>query len=339
MNINIIIILIYLTIITNLGIQLLFIPFFIIKTYFPKYQYVIFSFKHILWSSISFLLKSFMKVKINVNSKKLLNEMITENTNSKNIVIMNHITELDPLLITPIINNFSFYTKSIFVCKKLIGYLLSSFGMIGIFSNEIFLDRNLISDQNKLSQKLDTNFIFLYPEGTCFTKDRKNSSDKYCEKNNLVKFKYHIYPRITGIDLILKNNKDINCVCDLTIIYDSIEKKSYGNHYTIFKFINKYKLPSKIFININKYKINKNQNIKNQIENIYIRKDKFIKNFDIYNNNFYNVNYNYFNGISRFIIFNLFSLLSLYILFKFNFIKFLYLIQMVVFLFYFFIYG
>jgi len=339
MNINFIIVLLYLLIYLKFGILLLFIPFSVIFFFFPANIKFIFAIKNIVASSLSFIIKSFMGINVNVNSLKLFNEL-TSNSKGKNIIISNHLTELDPTLITLIFNDIDyFYSKINYLSKKLIGFLVPSVGILGIYTGDIYLDRQINLDKNKLSIKVNSNYLMLYPEGTCFTKEKKFKSDEYCKKNKLPIFKYHLYPRVSGLKLILENNTDVHWIYDLTFVYDTISKKKYGPCYEFLSFISKYKFPKKIFIKIKKYRINKNDNINKKIENIYIEKDEFINNFDINNNDFIPIKYDHYKGLIKFIIISIFSLSSIYLFYKYKFYKYLCLSEMIYFYIYFYFYG
>ena len=341
-NINLIIVIFYLTFYLKCGLLFLLIPFSIIYFYLPKYKIIINIIKNIILSSISFVIQITQPINLNVNSQKLFNEMVC-NSDHKNIIISNHLAELDPLIMTYIFTNTNVIdSKIIFVSKKTMGYITPSFGIIGMFTNDIFLDRNINIDNKKLLAKKKFSHLLLFPEGTCFTKENKFKSNEFCKKNNLPIFKYHLYPRITGLDLILKSNHDIKYIYDIDIVYNTIGRKKYGLHYDIFYFVlNEFLFPKKIFLNINRYKINKNDkiNINNQIQNIYIKKDEFVKKFNIDNNNFVPIKYNYLKGMISFIGINIPCLLSIYFLYKFNYCKYLYLGSMIGYYVYFYFYG
>jgi 1-acyl-sn-glycerol-3-phosphate acyltransferase len=336
---NLIIILIYLLFFINYFVSLIIIPITFIYLFNKKYIMYFTIIKNIIYSAMTFIIKIFLFPNIYVNSNIELEMILT--TNNKNILISNHITELDFLLSIFVFNNTSIFSKNNIISKKTVGYMIPFIGFIGLLLNDIFLNRKIEHDINKLNSKLDFNLLLLYPEGTCFNNQKKNISDNYCKNNNLINFKYHLYPRITGLELIIENNPDITYIYDLTIIYDNITKNNYGEYYNIFNFLlQKFKLPNKIFIQINKYKISKNINKFNnkKIEYIFIEKDKFIENFNINNNKFIPIKYNYLKSLLSFSFVNLFSILSIYLFFKFNFIKNLYFIQILFYYIYFFIF-
>ena len=182
MDKKIIIILLYLIIYLTIGEFIFLIPF-ILLNFIKKTNKTIFNtIKNNLLSSLSFLIIMLYPIKINVNSIKLLEKI--NSSNKKNLIISNHVSELDVLITNIIFNNpNNFNLNTIFLSKKLIGYLIPCFGLLGILTNDIFLERNIENDIHKLNKKLDFNKIFFYPEGTCFNNERKLKSNIYCKKN------------------------------------------------------------------------------------------------------------------------------------------------------------
>ena len=228
MNFSLIFIIFFLLFFLLFSSLLFYIPICIIYFIYPKYNNIINLIKNIYGSSLSFIIYLLLDTKIYVNSLNIF-EDITNHPNEKNIIIANHVSEIDFFIYAFIINNVKnlFYVKSNFYIKKILGYFLIGTGIIGILSNDKYLDRNITSDYNKISINLDTNLIFIYPEGTCFTTRSKLKSDYYCKNNNLPIFKYHLYPRITGIKKILENNPKISNIYDLTVVYNTINKNKY----------------------------------------------------------------------------------------------------------------
>ena len=333
MDKKIIIILLYLIIYLTIGEFIFLIPFILVNFIKKTNKTIFYTIKNNLLSSLSFLIILLYPIKINVNSIKLLEKI---NSSKKNLIISNHISELDFFISNIIFNNpINFNLNTIFLSKKLIGYLIPCFGLLGIFTDDIFLERNIENDIQKLDKKLNFNKIFFYPEGTCFNNERKLKSNIYCKKNNLPIFKYHLYPRIKGFELILNNNSDISYIYDLTFTFDTINKKNYGNHFNFLSFIFRFNFPSNVYINIVRYKINKKYNCTTLLENIFINKDNFIKKFNHKNNNFINYKYNYYFGLANFIVLNIICLLSIYLLYKSIIFRYIFLLQFILYLFFF----
>jgi len=350
MLINLILILIYILFYINFFLFISFIPSICLYLYNPieskKYFNLI---KNIIICSISFISKQFLFPNIYVNSNNIIDFNKFNNNptigESKNLIISNHPMELDFLIGCIFFNNTDLFNKNICIAKKLVGYQIPILGFFGILSDDIFLQRNINVDINKLNTEINFNLLLVYPEGTCFNKQRKLISDNYCIINNLPKFKYHLYPRITGIDLILSNNQNIQNILDLTIIYDEIKKNNYKKHYSTTNYLlSKLTIPNKIFIHVSKYNIHKyksqmkNKSNAKMIENIYSIKDKWIDKFDLTCNNFIPIKYNWNKGLICFLFVNLICICSIYLCSKFYFIRYLYIIQLIIYYLYFYIF-
>lgn len=335
-NFKFIILAIYLFILYLFNILLIFPLVSVLNLLCPKTGFMI---KNLFTSSLSFVIKYFMKTNVYVNSNVLFNEL---SDNKNKILISNHITEIDFLFKSFIINNFNNYYNNTFITtsKKIVGYFLLGPSMISVLSKEIYLNRNICKDNEILSSNNLATLLLLYPEGTCFTREKKINSDIYVNKNNLHLFKYHIYPRITGLKTIIYNN-DYNFIYDITIIYDTIPKEKYGDKFTFYKFLYNKIFPHKVFMHIKKYEIDNNKlatddnYIENLLVKIYKNKDKIILSFDIENNKFENIKYNLYAGLFNTILFITLSMSSIYLFYKFTFVKIFYIMQIIAYLLYF----
>lgn len=310
-NYKFIILIIYLLIPYLLVSLLIFGPIAVLNLINKKYGFRI---KNMYMSSLSFFVKYYMGIEIFTNSNSILKEIIDDNNLSKNILISNHPTEIDFLIFPFIINNiYNFYEfKYISMAKKTIGYVLSGLSMASILSKDLLLDRDINHDIVRLKSDNNCNLLFLYPEGTCFSSLYKKKSDIYTRKNKLPNYNYHLYPRITGLEIILKNHK-FNNIYDMTIVYDSIPKEWYGTSFNLLDFINKYRFPTRIYIKFDKYILHRSENIKNLLELVYRNKDNFISSFNPNSNKFKAMTYNYLNGLISFICVSLLFILSLYL--------------------------
>lgn len=333
MNFDLITVIIYFTVYLKFTMEILFIPNIIVKLFFNNYSEFILICKNITNISISFITHLLLFKNIYVNSNEFIEELENVSKN-KNIIISNHINDIDFLLFTIILSNCPLNFNNIFVSKKTVAYKLPIFGFFGILTGDILLHRKIENDIYKLKNIVNFNNLIIFPEGTCFTKIKKKITDDYCDKNKLIKFNYHLYPRLTGIKTIFQENKNIYYIYDFTIINDKINLNNYNEYSKIFNFIfDKFIFPNKIYIHINKYKIKKN-NIVKQIENIFYSKDRFIKNFDVNSNKFIPIKYNYTKGFICFIIINFFTITSIIIFIKYNFFKYIFTTELLLYYFY-----
>lgn len=297
-----------------------------------------FIFKNILYLSISFVLKHFLKIDVYVNSNKLVKQMFDEK--KQIFLIQNHFTEIDYLFQIYLFGNMKNMYRAISykfanVAKKFVGNAFLGIGIHSMLSNDLYLARDINVDNKIISQKYDYDMIYMFPEGTCFNYDTRLKSNNYVKQNNLIKFKYHLYPRLTGLLLLLKKNKNLRTIYDLTVVYDTIPKKIFGEKFKLQDFFYKYEYPSRVYINIQNYTITEISTLQQQIEYIYTNKDNFIKTFNPNQNQFEIVKFNNLLTLSCFSIFNILAFVSFYFWINYKLISKLYWIEIIFYLIYF----
>jgi hypothetical protein len=216
--------------------------------------------------------------------------------------------------------------------KKAVAYQILGVGIIDFFGNDVFLSRNIVRDSynlNNISKK--NNAIYLFPEGTVFTSDTKIRSDAFCRWQNLPIYNYVLYPRVTGISVIIKNNR-IKKLYDITTMFDTMEKSKFGTYFSAPYFLSN-PFPKNVIVNINKYQIDSN-NITVKAEEIFKNKDNFINKF---NNNFKDykpINFAFDEGLYSLVIIVLLAILTLYLYIEFIYVRYLFLAELIGFLFY-----
>jgi hypothetical protein len=291
--------------------------------------------KNYCLSSISFVSKILLCMSFYVNDKKLFNEMCVD---QNYIITQNHLTELDSFIFFNIINSIcdNFNLKTSIVLREKTKLLVPSYGFLSYFGNDIYLGKNTKQNIVELSQKTDAKILYLFPEGTCFTKENKKISNDYVNNNNLFKYKFVLYPRTKGLYNIINANKQMKHIYDLTVVYDTIKKNDFGKRFIIINFFRKYFIPKRFFINIKKYniseeKLDTEKSVDEFLKKIYLEKDTFIENFDSNINMFQLAKYNYLNGLCSFVTVSFVGILSFLLFFNFNPIKYIYFTQLLLF--------
>lgn len=315
---------------------LLITPVMITNIYYKNFGC---AFKNIMYINIAFIIKYFLGTEMYVNSNKYVQAMFNEK--NQIFLIQNHFTEIDYLFQTYFLTNLNSALKILnykFICvaKKFVGNIFIGVGIHSLFSNDLYLTRDInIDAKNILKKHNDCDMIYMFPEGTCYNEFTKKISDEYTKNNKLFKFQYHLYPRLTGMFLLIKKNRDLRKIYDLTMIYDTIPKEKYGQVYRLYDFFYKYDFPNKIFVNIENYPIDSTIFFQEKIEFIYMNKDNFINNFNPNQNKFEKFNFNNNIALGSFIIYNLILLLSLRLFIKYELIRTFYFFQIIIYLFYF----
>ncbi len=311
---------------------LLLTPITIINFYDKKYGFAI---KNIYYISMGWIIKNILGTEIFVNSNELVQNLVKEK--DQIIVTQNHFSEIDYMFLSYFITNLNSIAnlinyKMIFVAKKFVGIAFLGVGLISLLSKDLYLNRDIQIDHNNLKYNNDANILYIFPEGTCFNSYTKKISDQYVKSNNLIKFNYLLYPRLTGMFTLLKTHKKYKNVYDLTVMFDSIPKDKLLIPHKFYHFFYQHDFPSRVFINIQKYKLATDLNFEPKIKEIFKNKDKFIQDFDLINNKFEKINYNQNLAITSFIISNITMGISLYLYYNYNFIKTLYFFQAVFYL-------
>ena len=329
------IIILYIYIFSLLNSLLLMTPILIVNKYNKNLG---FCFKNILYLSISFILNKFLNIEVYVNSNNLVKQMLNEP--EQIFLIQNHFSEIDYFFQIYLLGNArNFYRainyKFINIAKKFVGNIFLGIGICSMLSNDIYLVRDINIDNKLIHKKYDCDMIYMFPEGTCFNNESRIKSNNYIKQNNLIKFKYLLYPRLTGMYLLLNKNKNLRTIYDLTVLYDTIPKKIFGIKFKFQEFFYKFDYPSKVYINVEKYLIDNSSFLKNQIEYIYSNKDYWIKNFNPNQNQFEKVIFNNKLTCFCFCIFNFIGILSFTLIKEYGFLKIIYLIEILFYLIYF----
>ena len=143
-----------------------------------------------------------------------------EKTNKVNLVISNHISGIDIVIIVAILNHFNI-TDWYFVFKD---SLLKIPVLGALLQDDIRLTRNWENDKDLLETQLKNikkGTIVIYPEGTRFTTKKHKKSLQFCYQNKLPIFNYTLAPKARGFHSmykILKENNNLGNIYDITLI-------------------------------------------------------------------------------------------------------------------------
>jgi 1-acyl-sn-glycerol-3-phosphate acyltransferase len=248
----------------------------IIPFFMYKFEYYINNCIQNWYSSIFFILHYFFNVNIYVSYHFF--DLI--NDKDDYLIISNHISEIDYIFILCLQSFKDNICKLTIVLKNSLRYIFFSLGWACWLNDFIFVKRNYAKDKKYILEKMkklkDKN-ILIFPEGTIYCDSTYLKNKNYCEKNNIKCLDYLLNPKFKGIELIKQYTK--NKIYDMTIIYD---KMPYLNRtvsqYTIANILKYDLLPKNVYIHINKF-----DNIEitdEKLKDIFIEKDKHIKNFN-----------------------------------------------------------
>lgn len=290
--------------------------------------------KNFCLSSISYLSKIFLYTSFYTNDLELYTEIIK---NRNCLIIQNHLTELDSFVFFNTVNSIcdNLNLKTSIVLREKTKLLVPSYGFLSLFGNDIYLEKNFENDKHILSKNVKSDIMYMFPEGTCFTKTNKKKSDDYVLNNNLFRYKYVLYPRSRGLYNILKSNKHIKYIYDFTVCFDTIKKQDFGKKFIVSNYFKKHFVPRHLFIQIKKYNIinedlSSEEKTKDFLKKVYIFKDKFIKEFNPDINCFIPIKYNYLNGFLSFLFIFVTGILSFSLFLNFKIIRYFYLFELLI---------
>jgi len=115
-----------------------------------------------------------------------------------------------------------------------------------MFYGFIFLSRKWATDQPRFkhrlqklnskhsgmlsgSQELDPMWLLIFPEGTNLSKNGRESSRKWAEKNGMPDLQHALLPRSTGLQFCLQEMRNtVEWVYDCTVTYEGVPRGQFG---------------------------------------------------------------------------------------------------------------
>jgi len=250
------------------------VPFYFFRNYFANIYY---NYCHFL------LYLSGVKIYTNENFLEYAN------SRDKNVIIANHLSEIDYIFVFILQSYKKLNNKFIFVMKNVLRYIFFSFGWASFINDSLFLKRNYVEDIKYMNTKLknikkyDKNCqILIFPEGYIYTSEKFLENIKYCNENNILKYDNLLHPRTKGCNLI-QTSLNINTIYDITILYDTLSYNNLMYCYNIANIIKYNIFPRNIYLHIEKYNMIFD---KNNYHIIFDKKDKVINDYLLYNENY-----------------------------------------------------
>jgi 1-acyl-sn-glycerol-3-phosphate acyltransferase len=199
----------------------------------------------------------------------------------KVIITVNHQNYCDWMHVVHFLVNEGRYDIN-FICRKesVNTFLFGKF----VERNLIWVERDYKKDiQNIKDQihKLGDKFVlFIFPEGT-FGDDPEylRFSNDYMKMMNKPTLNYLLSPKYKGLQLLLENI-EYDQIIDMTLIFEENYPKNHNKNImaTSYSSLLLDQYPQKCEVNIREIYIDKN-NIKNDLLDIWIEKDKILKQF------------------------------------------------------------
>lgn len=226
------------------------------------------------------------KTFIHNSSVKNLKTMKKESDDKIDVIISNHFSTVDFMIIFYIVGLLKRSKFSIIMKKEILLY--PGVGIVICTKENIHVNRKWIKDQKLLSKGLDRikdGFIIIFPEGTRFCKSKYEESINHAKNNNLIPYQNLLIPRVKGFYTIvnqLKEKNKLGNIYDMTIIVPYMVKNRFEREYDMGSLFTTDLKKSLIKIdirvppkNLKNYKI-----FKKWLFSIWRDKDNFISNYE-----------------------------------------------------------
>ena len=142
------------------------------------------------------------------------------------LLVMNHHYELDWLYCWMLADRMGMLGNCKAFAKESLKYI-PILGWAGDFADNVYLKRNLEKDKGNMQRKLkklvgypSPVWLFLFPEGTRFTPEKHQESQKFAETRGLPRLEHHLVPRTKGFTFTLSNldRSKMSTMYDLTML-------------------------------------------------------------------------------------------------------------------------
>jgi len=219
------------------------------------------------------MFEELIKLFLNLYNIKLQIEINNKFDKFHSIVVSNHISELDPLILFLIFseNNMEYRFISDNKIKD-----IPFFGMISDYFNTIYIDRTKPNEAlDELNKNINSNDnICIFPEGTLYYKKMIEQSNKICKNIQIKEFKNVLCPKISGFNCIINIIKP-TYITDITFkfIYPDNYPTNFiknSNEPLTILFLMEHP-PEKIICSIKNIKVQKTNNF---IVDVFRNKDE-----------------------------------------------------------------
>ncbi|XP_034936573.1 lysocardiolipin acyltransferase 1-like [Chelonus insularis] len=210
--------------------------------------------------------------------------------NESAILIMNHRTRVDWNFLWAAMYQacmpYIATHKLKFILKDPIRHIPGP-GWIMQMNGFLYITRRWEEDKGRLSRTLDylvalkrRTQLLIFPEGTDFTVNSKEKSDKFAKKNGLPFYEYTLHPKTTGFSYLaqhLQRSGYLDAIYDLTIGYPDYVPQSEVDLIT-------GKMPREVHFNIKKIPSTEVPGEENELrtwlETRWLQKEEMLKKFD-----------------------------------------------------------
>jgi len=170
------------------------------------------------------------------NTQQNIKELINQNTDLVDIVICNHITTIDFLIVVSYLKYLGITSTNILLNYKVKNLL--GIGLVAYANTDIKVFRNWELDQNNMLKQIEKfnnnvsskkEVLIIFPEGTRYTKDKFDIAQNFSKSKGIPVYDNLLVPKARGLWFLINNFKKANKlgrVWDITLTVPSILGRS-----------------------------------------------------------------------------------------------------------------
>mgnify|MGYP000297629202 CR=1 FL=1 len=170
------------------------------------------------------------------NTQQNIKELINQNTHLVDIVICNHITTIDFLIVISYLKYLGITSTNILLNYKVKNLL--GIGLVAYANTDIKVFRNWELDQDNMLKQIEKfnnnvsskkEVLIIFPEGTRYTKDKFDIAQNFSKSKGIPVYDNLLVPKARGLWFLINNFKKANKlgrVWDITLTVPSILGKS-----------------------------------------------------------------------------------------------------------------
>jgi len=171
-----------------------------------------------------------------INNQQNIKELINQNEDLVDIIVCNHITTIDFLIVMVYLKYFNISNYNFILNYKV--KHIAGFGLIMYANPDIKVFRNWELDQDNMKIQIDKfnqnksskkQVLIIFPEGTRYTEDKFKTAQEFSKSKGIHVYDHLLVPKARGLWFLINNFKKVNKlgrVWDLTLSVPSMLGKS-----------------------------------------------------------------------------------------------------------------
>lgn len=170
------------------------------------------------------------------DTQQNIKELINQNTDLVDIIICNHITTIDFLIIMVYLKYFGINSFN-FILNYKVKYIVG-FGLVMYANPDIKVFRNWEQDQDNMHKQIEKfktrlnhkkQVLIIFPEGTRYTEDKFKVAQEFSKSKGIPVYDHLLVPKARGLWFLINSFKKLNKlgrVWDITLTVPSMLGRS-----------------------------------------------------------------------------------------------------------------